>query len=304
MELYKNYEEFQDVIAAASNYYHVSPAIVEKDYFVTVILEKLNDTIPGVLFKGGTSLSKCFKVIKRFSEDIDLTLDTAHFTQSNKRNANKEVIAVCDKLGFEILNREEVENHSHGSYNCYNIEYPGIFSDIGVKPFVKLEMTFIQKSYPDTIKLAGTIIGEYLMDIGKSDLLPNFELIPFEMKVQALERTFVDKAFAICDYYLRGEVVRQSRHIYDLAKLMNEIDWRNLRDLVNEVRAVRMPNKTCLSAQPGVSVREVLNKIIETDYLKKDYEEVTTALLSEKFDYETAILSLRSIADTSLFECE
>ncbi len=302
MQLYKNEQEFRDAIVAASNYYHISPSIVEKDYFVTVVLNKLKERIPGILFKGGTSLSKCFKVIERFSEDIDLTLDETHFTQGNKRKANKAVITVCDELGFKIQNREQVEQHSHGNYNCYNIEYPVMFSDYGIKPYIKLEMTFIQKAYPTTLRPVTPIIGEYLIAIGQGEILPQFQLEAFEMSVQSLERTFVDKVFALCDYYMRNEVVRQSRHIYDLNKLMAVIQWRGLAELVSEVRSDRRANKTCVSAQPGVSVPTILHEIIKTDYFKGDYESVTSVLLNEKVSYEDAILAVKQIAEDSLFE--
>ncbi len=302
MQLYKNEQEFRDAIVAASNYYHISPSIVEKDYFVTVVLNKLKEHIPGILFKGGTSLSKCFKVIGRFSEDIDLTLDETHFTQGNKRKANKAVITVCDELGFKIQNREQVKQHSHGNYNCYNIEYPVMFNDYGIKPYIKLEMTFIQKAYPTTLRQITPIIGEYLIAIGQEEILPQFRLEAFEISVQSLERTFVDKVFALCDYYMRGEVIRQSRHIYDLYKLMAVIEWRGLTELVSEVRSDRRANKTCVSAQPDVSVPKILHEIIEVNYFKGDYEAVTSVLLNEKVSYEDAIVAVKQIADDSLFE--
>lgn len=302
MELFRSEQEFHDAIIATADYYKVSPAIVEKDYFVTVVLERLKEKIPGILFKGGTSLSKCFKIVERFSEDIDLTLDTTHFTQGNKRNANKAIIAVCDELGFAIENREQVEMHSHGNYNCYNIEYPISFNDFGVKPFIKLELVFIQKAYPDTIRPVCSMIGEYLADIGQIDALSLFDLVPFDIKVQSLERTLVDKVFALCDYYLRDEVTRQSRHIYDIWKLMTEVDWKNQKELIEDVRRDRSSNKICLSAQPGVLVSDILIEIIEKDYFKKDYEEVTGSLLIKKVSYEEAIVAVKKIAEERIFE--
>ena len=163
MELYKKQEDFRDAIAAAANYFHVSPAIIEKDYFVTLVLAQLKERIPGILFKGGTSLSKCYGIINRFSEDIDLTLDAAHFTQGNKRNANRMIIRVCDCLGFEIENREQAEQHVHGNYNCYLIRYPVSFEESGIKPFIQLEMTFIQKAYPDEAKPVASMLGSFFI---------------------------------------------------------------------------------------------------------------------------------------------
>ena len=74
--LHENKEEFINAVNLASEYFHVLPVIVEKDYYVTMILRELSERQGFVVFKGGTSLSKCHKVIRRFSEDIDITIDS------------------------------------------------------------------------------------------------------------------------------------------------------------------------------------------------------------------------------------
>lgn len=78
MNLHKDKENFYDIIKAASRHFNVSEAIIEKDYYVTLVLYELTMKIPNLIFKGGTSLSKCYKLINRFSEDIDITLDSKH----------------------------------------------------------------------------------------------------------------------------------------------------------------------------------------------------------------------------------
>lgn len=84
MKLHNDKERFQEAIRATSTMFGIEPALVEKDYFVTLFLRKAVERIPGLVFKGGTSLSKCYNLIDRFSEDIDLTLDDEHFTQSKR----------------------------------------------------------------------------------------------------------------------------------------------------------------------------------------------------------------------------
>ena len=66
------------VIEAASQKMGLSPAVVEKDFWVCYLLEHLfhkSDFADSIVFKGGTSLSKAFGLIQRFSEDVDLILD-------------------------------------------------------------------------------------------------------------------------------------------------------------------------------------------------------------------------------------
>lgn len=73
--LHENKEEFINAVNLASKRFGVLPIIAEKDYYVTMILRVLSERLDFIVFKGGTSLSKCYKAIKRFSEDIDLTSD-------------------------------------------------------------------------------------------------------------------------------------------------------------------------------------------------------------------------------------
>ena len=74
--LHENREEFTNAVNLASEHFHILPIIAEKDYYVTMILRELSERQDFIVFKGGTSLSKCHKAIKRFSEDIDITIDS------------------------------------------------------------------------------------------------------------------------------------------------------------------------------------------------------------------------------------
>ena len=304
MKLHNDKERFYEAITATSTMFGIEPALVEKDYFVTLFLRKAVERIPGLVFKGGTSLSKCYNLIDRFSEDIDLTLDDEHFTQSKKRNSIKALIAVCDELGLELINKKTIEKHTHGNFNCYDIRYPIIFTSEDVKTELKVEMTYIQKCYPHEQGKAISYIGEFFAKNGNGRVVAEYELDAFTVQVQSLERTLVDKVFAICDYYLSKNTVRNSRHIYDILKLLTKVDVSdsNLKLLVENVRTDRKPNRTCLSAQDGANVPELLKKIVETEFFRQDYDETTSKLLTGTVSYDEAIKSLQTVIDSGLFE--
>lgn len=304
MKLHEDKERFIEAITATSIMFGIEPALVEKDYFVTLFLERAVQRISGLVFKGGTSLSKCYKLIDRFSEDIDLTLDDEHFTQSKKRNSTKELIAVCDELKLELINKEEIEKHTHGNFNCYDIRYPIMFPSEDVKTELKVEMTYIQKCYPHEQSEAISYIGEFFTARGNREVIAEYELDSFAVQVQSLERTLIDKIFAICDYYLSGNTVRNSRHIYDIFKLLTKVDISdsNLKLLVENVRNDRKQNKTCMSAKDGVNVPELLKKIVETEFFRKDYDAATLKLLTKELSYDDAIRSLQTVIDSGLFE--
>ena len=72
--LHHDKELFRQIILLTSEDTGIEYSIIEKDYYVTMFLKSLVEKQPDIIFKGGTSLSKCYKLIKRFSEDLDLNL--------------------------------------------------------------------------------------------------------------------------------------------------------------------------------------------------------------------------------------
>ncbi len=300
--LHNDDKQFIDAVVRTNKYCGINESLIEKDYYVTMLLRELNKRIEGIIFKGGTCLSKCFKIINRFSEDIDLTLDVTHFTQSNKRNANKQIIEVCDALDFNVRNREQVINHSHGNYNKYEIEYPTKYNSPAVKSYIQIEMVYIQKAYPDEMKKVNSYIGDWLISSGRLEDASLFGLDPFDIKVQTLERTFIDKVFAVCDYYLRNDSKRNSRHIYDLYKLYDSIAFNDsFKKLINNVREDRKISKINLSAKEDVNINELLMDIVNSKYYESDYNTITKQLLFESLDYEEAIKVLQKIIDSKMF---
>ena len=74
--LHNDREQFRGAIYLSYQQTGIMAQAIEKDYYVTLLLQILAQEMPYIVFKGGTSLSKCHKVIQRFSEDIDITIDT------------------------------------------------------------------------------------------------------------------------------------------------------------------------------------------------------------------------------------
>jgi len=95
--LHENKEEFANAVNLASEYFRVLPIIVEKDYYVTMILRELSKRLGFVVFKGGTSLSKCHKAIKRFSEDIDITIDSK-LSQGQMKKLKEVIKEISSRL--------------------------------------------------------------------------------------------------------------------------------------------------------------------------------------------------------------
>ena len=125
---------------------------------------------------------------------------------------------------------------------------------------------------------------------------------PFQITTQTIERTLIDKVFAICDYYMRGELERHSRHLYDIYKIVNLIGvTEEMRGLIPKVRKVRSELEICPSAKDNVDVTGILNEIIEKEVYKKDYEEITFGLLFVPETYDTVITGVKQLADSKIW---
>lgn len=299
--LHENREEFENAVNLASKHFHILPVIVEKDYYVTMILRKLSEDQGFVVFKGGTSLSKCHKVIKRFSEDIDITIDSK-LSQGQMKNLKASIKKIAAELGLSIPNIDETR--SRRSYNRYVLEYQSVLPkpDDAVQTAVLMETSFAEVSFPTVVLPVHNYIGDMMIEEAPEEL-ENFYLNSFDMKVQGLDRTLADKIFAICDYYMQGKVKKHSRHIYDIYKLLQIVpQTEEFKTLVREVRDVRAMTNICPSAQPGVNVPQMLDFLVKNEIYREDYKNITSRILEENVSYDTAIEAVRKIAASEMFE--
>ena len=298
--LHEDEEEFRNAVNLASERFHILPEVAEKDYYVTVILRGLAERFDFVVFKGGTALSKCHRVIKRFSEDIDITIDTK-LSQSQKKKLKETIKEIAEELRLAIPNINETR--SRRSYNCYRLAFDSVITepDNAVPSEVLIETSFAEVSFPTVILPVRSYIGDMMEDEAPEELV-SYHLDPFEMKVQGLDRTLVDKIFAICDYYMQNKVKKHSRHIYDIYKLLPIVPQdEDFKGLVREVRNVRAMTNICPSAQPGVNVPELLRSLADNKVYKDDYEILTSRILEEQISYETAVEAVRIIAESGVF---
>ncbi len=303
MNLHHDKEALEELIIGAANELAIPTNVIEKDYYVTITLKALFEKVTDLVFKGGTSLTKCYQLLDRFSEDIDLsyTAESGVPGESRKKQLKKAIVSTMEEFDFPINNLENIR--SRRNYNCYRANYPSMYeqSDI-LKPELMIETYVAMLPFPTTKRMVDNYIYRFLKKINRLDLAENYNLMPFEITTQTIERTLVDKVFALCDYYLDGKTERHSRHLYDIHKIIESVGIsEKLSSLIPEVRAVRAELSVCPSAKPGVCVTEILHEIMKKQVYKGDYEDITMGLLFVPESYDTVIQSLKKIADSELF---
>lgn len=213
----------------------MTAAIVEKDFWVTWTLGKIfsnPDLSSNLKFKGGTSLSKVFGLIERFSEDIDLILNWKSLTTENpqenrSKKKQKKLVENIRETGREYIEKkilpvisQEIDSVcickiDKDDRNIINISYPKAFSDEYIRPEIRLEIGPIASWLPfETHIITPYAAGQFPKIFKK----PN-------CKVQVIkaERTFWEKATILHHEANRPEGSNQpsrtSRHYYDMAQM-------------------------------------------------------------------------------------
>lgn len=303
MHLHHDKEAFEELVIGAANELHIPANVIEKDYFVTLTLKKLSTKLKDMVFKGGTSLTKCYQLLDRFSEDIDIsyTAESGVPGDARKKQLKKAVVSTLESLELTINNLEYTR--SRRNYNCYCASYPSIYDN---SPFLKQELvleTYVALlPFPTVTRMVDNYLYRFLKKIDRLDIAEQYDLMPFPITTQAIERTLVDKVFAICDYYLDGKTEKHSRHLYDIHKIYTNMEIPNdFKDLIVNVRSLRSELAVCPSAKDGVDINKVLQEIVDTEAYKNDYEEITSGLLFTPLEYDEVITSINAIIQLNLF---
>jgi len=292
--LHEDSELMEGLVAQTAVALDKDEQYVVKDYFAVMMLREITSRNPDVVFKGGTCLSKCHNAIARFSEDVDLGIPFEHATEGMRKRMKSSVVESAEALGLLIPNLDCTR--SRREYNRYEISLPqGAFEE----DVLLVETAVMTPASPCEMKELQSFIGQLLCSKGLGVMAEELHLDAFEVRANSMERTFADKVFAICDYYLSGEIPdRQSRHIYDLYKLLSLVELdQEMAELIAKVRDQRKGKNRCPSAEDGVSISRTLREIASTHPYKADYEKLTARLLYEKVSYEEALGAIPVIAD-------
>ena len=298
MNWYKEYQaEWKEIIETVARELGRSEQMVEKDTIQSMFLFELAKSELPFVFKGGTSLSKAYNLVDRFSEDIDLSMNRRP-TQSERVKSKELIIEIAENLGLVLSNPEEIK--SRYDYNKYVFKYDSLFSVIPLE--IIIETSYYQSVYPVDKHVVGSFVGRFCLE--RNIILP----VPFEsaevmMNVQSVERTFVDKVFAVCDYKIQNMQDRDSRHLYDICKLLREVELNEELDkLIDMVRDDRMQSKNNPSAQLEYCIPDMLKEIIRSRFYEPDYKNVTQKLLYEDISYDYAIENgIAIIAESDVF---
>lgn len=229
MRLHENKELFRQAVEATSGQMGILQNFVEKDYWVTVVLRALFFAEIGseIVFKGGTALSKCFQMIDRFSEDIDLVV-LRRDDESNNRMKTK--IKTIGKIVNDILPEVTIAGLTQkmGMNRKTAHKYENVFKgDFGqVRDVLVIEATWLGYYEPFTMRQLSSFIAQMMARTGQEKIIDEYGLSPFNVRVLEPSRTICEKIMSLVRFSYTEEPIAdlklKIRHIYDLHQLLRD----------------------------------------------------------------------------------
>jgi len=307
--------------------YNLSTVAIEKDWWITAALKALF-ALPyaeHLSFKGGTSLSKCYNLIERFSEDIDIAINREYLgftgllskTQISSRLRRASCSFVREKLQFDVA--KELENQgisidlfsvkvnitpiSTTDPEIIEIHYKSLFPESNyIKPIVKLEVSGRSMNEPLQKVAIQSFIDESYSD-------KSFAEIQFEVNVVVPERTFLEKICLLHEEFAKStetmRTERMSRHLYDLERMYssgisdkvfeNKDLWKNIVEHRRIFVGMKDFDYDTLSPAK-IQIIPPMNTIHEW---RKDYETMRdTMIYGESLSFDKLMERIKQLNET------
>ncbi len=314
-------QERRELFEQTAQQMGVNPAIAEKDFWVCWVLKKLfeSELQSQLVFKGGTSLSKVYGLINRFSEDIDLVLNWEllgyekdsldpwmkqpsnnqqhKFNQQFNDRAQAYIEETLQPLVTKLLAscpgaKAEVSQHEP---QVINVTYPAAFSLAALRPEVKLEIGALASWVPSARHTIRPYAAERFPQVFEN---PDCEIVAI-----TAERTFWEKATILHQQAHRTSPMPPgySRHYFDMFHMANSPVKQNaLSDLPLLAKVVEFKNRFYRSpwAKHDLAVPGTI-RLLPTEQgnieLQKDYINMQAMIFDSPPDWSAIIDSLRSL---------
>ena len=319
-------EERQDILRRVQAENGMDLQIIEKDWWVTAVLHALF-SLPyanHISFKGGTNLSKCWGLIQRMSEDIDIAIDREFLgfegqlskTQISDKLRRAACSFVRERLQFELASQMEKDGISKDSFNVHvnitsisttdpeiiEVEYKPVFND---NPYIRSKVIIEVSGRSMSEPAQDVKLHSYIDDVYKN---APFTEPDFEVRAVVPERTFLEKLFLLHEKYHKSaenvRIARMSRHLYDICQIMDTpIAERALgnKDLYLSVMEHRRVFIGLRGFDYSTLLPQTLNIVPPADILEKwrqDYREMQNSMIyGDSPSYERLIEKLRMLND-------
>lgn len=304
-------KDFEQLLAIVSRDTEISEALIEKDYWVTHTLWALHETGLDIWFKGGTSLSKGFGLIQRFSEDLDMMIlpgavaglpTVTNWTSTNKgpvaqRRTFYEALTGALVVPDVRVERDESRIDKRARGADYLGHYPGIRQKQlapAMSPFVRLEVGYARVA-PHVEMTLSSFVHDYLDAQG---MLSDYEENrPRRVRCVHPLTTLFEKLDAMARRYERDEIEADSfvRHYEDTARIIGALDALPEIEMTISDLAQDMLAKKDMRALPGPDEPALrLDDADKRAIVEKAWAKIAPMFWGERIALDEACSTIRS----------
>lgn len=268
-----NRDTLEELILNINNRTGIRNDILEKDYYVCLILKELSfkQNYLQAYFKGGTAVYKILDYMNRFSEDIDLTVRV----NNNESNNSNKIRLKKSALDYKIKELELIEEETidkKGSITSF-YKYNSLFSlnELFKSEKIQIESTSFTVSEPVSTYTIEPLIYKYASENEKKILEQKFNISKFDIKIIKLERIFIDKIFAAEFYYERKMYQDVAKHLYDISIMFKNENIKKL--LKNKQELIKLINYKRKEEELRIGGISNTKEIIDFDYMKLNFND-------------------------------
>lgn len=224
MKLHHDNKLLSDTLRAASQHLDIKLEFIEKDYWITLVLSRLSVSkyVSESIFKGGTSLSKGYNLIERFSEDIDIAIKKGNTKTGNEiktmiRTIEKEITTDLTELQMDSVT-------SKGSrFRKSVFEYVSIDKGNQNNKLI-VEINSFTNPFPFQLLPIQSFVFDFLTQTGNEHYIDRYDLQPFKVNVLSKEQTLLEKVVSLIRFSFETKYIesisRKIRHFYDIYFLL------------------------------------------------------------------------------------
>ena len=300
MKLHDNKRSFREAIELTAQDLEIYPEFVEKDYWICQILQNLsrNPAAERTVWKGGTSLSKAYGLIARFSSDVDFAI----LGEGLSQNQQKKLVA---RIGHEsTAGMEEVEkpdtvknNRFRKTYHIYKSVLDGINrgSSNVMSNQVIVEINTYGNPYPYERREIKPFITEMMERRGLNDMIADLDMKPFVLNVLDKRRTLCEKVVSLLRFSFEDDptagLISKIRHFYDLYFLLGDEECGDyvVGDLKQNLVELIEHDKKEFDRPPKWRDAPILSSPLIVDF------DSTWRKISDVYQSELPVLSYRTI---------
>lgn len=299
MILHKDNIIFKDLLLNASLHLSIPLSFVEKDYWITLVLSRLAKSkyVDESVFKGGTSLSKGYNLIERFSEDVDIAIIN---DKGKTGNEIKTIIRTIEKEITPDLKELQMDGVTSKGSRFRKSVFEYVTTEKGnANNKLIVEINSFANPFPYQRLTIQSMVFDFLMQTSNEKYIEQYNLQSFEVNVLSKEQTLLEKMVSLIRFSFKENTVEsiseKIRHFYDLYYLIQHpecIEFVASGSFKKQFDTILQHDRAMFEEPMGWQSKSTISE----SPLMMDFSTLWKQL-TEKYQTELSALAYRKIPD-------